>query len=319
MHIPLPEGYPDEFPKVKSRLFVSNCLFLLIVLFYPVSDLFVTLSGILLLLTLYVTTVGLIEWMHRSFVAKAEYLIGDEFSFLKRLQYFTLILLTALILSAVIYFYAWQLVGQRPGFFNILIVFIPCIFLIAMSFFYDARLLYISDSLPAIVVMFTLNDRAIKVSLANLLFVIPVLSQEGKLQAFDKEGQVYLCPRISFEKVINEHQNHALNKSGNTWIDKAYWEKENLREGTFCTLGSMGGYTHVPSNELLMVVQKDKVYTLFTEEGMFYMPVFEPIKKSFTADVFEYDSHMAYRKGLKPAEIQERVFKKEMEATLKRM
>ncbi len=165
--------------------------------------------------------------------------------------------------------------------------------------------------IPPIIPMLTSFEVPIQISIDNILFVFSILAYPDKLQVFDKTGQSLACERAALEQAIRKYQSHQLERlNDGTWVDKTYWSDANQLKNAFRTIYAMGGLVEIDANDILLVVQKDAVFTVFTEEGVFFKPAIRPLTTLCPAHAFNFNTRAGWRKGMSPEAIQQRIYAK---------
>ncbi len=166
--------------------------------------------------------------------------------------------------------------------------------------------------------MLTPFDVPVQKSIFDIIFVLPVLVRENQLQIFDKAGDVFICHTDAFEEKVYQTKDHELDNLGDSvWIDRTFWSDGNRHENTFRALYGMGGIAALPPNDILLVVQKGQVLTIFTQDGLYYKPAITAISVLCPAHAYNRKGNMGWRKGMDPQEIPNRVFEKGMTIKVK--
>jgi|GEM_PF-2641969 len=174
-------------------------------------------------------------------------------------------------------------------------------------------------STPSTLAMLTPFDVPVQKSIFDLLFVFPVLVRQNQLQVFDKAGDLFLCQADAFEKSVYGTQGHTLDNLGDSvWIDNIYWSDANQKENTFRTLYAMGSIVEIAPADILLVVQKGQVLTIFTNDGVFFKPAITAMSVLCPMHAFNHASNKAWHKGMDPHAIQQHVFEKGLSLKIKK-
>lgn len=159
------------------------------------------------------------------------------------------------------------------------------------------------------ITMSTPLNKPLQVSIHDVLFIIPVLNDPQLLQVYSKEGNLYACQSPNFEKVVYTYHDHNLEKLADmTWVDKNYWSASKKTPNTLRVVCAMGGLSEIPTKDVLLVVQKNSVFTIFSKDALYFKPSLTSIRALCPLHAFDHVQHYAYRKGTNPQKTQDRVY-----------
>ncbi|MFC6101539.1 hypothetical protein [Olivibacter domesticus] len=167
-------------------------------------------------------------------------------------------------------------------------------------------------------IMRDMFDAPTAVHINDILFVMPVLDKKHLLQVYDKNGQAFISDVNIFHDAVNTNQHSLKSLKNDVWIDQDYWSSDQQKPNTFVMVSFLGRITEVSPHDILLIVQKGSVYTVYSESNIFFRPTTIPLNVLCPSHAFNFRANIACRKGMQPEDVQRRTYAVALNGYIKR-